>query len=125
MTAEFGLRLVLVSISNYLFGNLLFALTWMTFGSQLKYWEIAFLCTCVASIFSFQTQSRFILKHQAIRYVNFRFILFQLLGLALAIIFVPQIALSFKMNIVVAQFGWSGFYSLISLLFLKQRRFGK
>jgi hypothetical protein len=121
--AKFGIRLFVVSAVNYFFGNVLFAILWRFFGNDSEYWQIAIVCTCVASVFSFQTQSRFILKQRIVRFVNFRFISFQLLGLALAIIFVPRLALALKVDIVATQFVWSAFYSLLSLLFLRQRRF--
>ena len=121
--ARFGIRLFVVSAVNYFFGNVLFAILWKLFGNYSDYWQIAILCTCVASVFSFQTQSRFILKQRTVRFINFRFISFQLLGLALAIIFVPRLALELRMDIVTTQFVWSGFYSLLSLLLLRQRRF--
>jgi len=121
--ARFGIRLFVVSAVNYFFGNVLFAVLWKFFGKYSDYWQIAILCTCVASVFSFQTQSRFILKQRTVRFINVRFISFQLLGLALAIIFVPRLALDLRMDIVTTQFVWSGFYSLLSLLLLRQRRF--
>jgi hypothetical protein len=119
----FGIRLFVVSGVNYFFGNVMFAILWKFFGNYLEYWKIAILCTCVASVFSFQTQSRFILKQRTVRFVNFRFISFQLLGLALAIIFVPRLARDLKIDIVTTQFVWSAFYSLLSLLLLRQKRF--
>ena len=121
--ARFGIRLFVVSAVNYFFGNVLFAILWKFFGNYSDYWQIAILCTCVASVFSFQTQSRFILKQRTVRFINFRFISFQLLGLALAIIFVPRLARDLKIDIVTTQFVWSAFYSLLSLLLLRQRRF--
>lgn len=119
MKANFGVRLVLVSICNYLFGNFLFALMWQVFENRLFYWEIAILCTFCASIFSYQTQSRFILRQQVRSYINLRYTLFQLSSLALAIILVPKLAEGIGISIVLAQFGWSAFFSLISLLLLR------
>lgn len=121
--ARFGIRLFVVSAINYFFGNVLFAIFWRFFGNYLEYWQIAIICTGFASVFSFQTQSRFILKQRVVRFINFRFISFQMLGLALAIIFVPRLALALKIDIVTTQFVWSAFYSLLSLLFLRQSRF--
>ena len=124
MKSGFGIRLMIVSACNYLFGNFLFALLWTVLGEKLRYWGVAVLCTCIASIFSFQTQARFILRQSIVSFINLRFISFQLLGLTLAIILVPRFADAFNVNIVIIQFGWSAFYSLLTLLMLKQRRFG-
>lgn len=123
MTSGLGVRLIVVSACNYLFGNSLFALLWTVLGDRLKYWGVAVLCTCIASIFSFQTQARIVLRQTIVSFINFRFISFQLLGLTLAIIFVPRIADAFNVSIVIIQFGWSAFFSLLTLLMLKLGRF--
>jgi len=123
MTTGFGFRVVGVSICNYLFGNILFALSWGIFHSHFVYWQIAIACTFISSIFSYQTQSRLILRRQTGPIINYRYIAFQLLGLALAILLVPAISNKFELSVILLQFAWSAFYSLSSLLMLQKNKF--
>jgi hypothetical protein len=123
MTFGFGLRLLLVSISNYLFGNLLFAALWNFFHNHLAYWEIAFVSTCIASVFSYQTQSRLILRLKMGSIVNFQYVAFQITGLLLSILVVPAISDHFRINIIIVQFGWSALFSLVSLFLLQKNKF--
>ena len=123
MTSVFGMRLVLVSLGNYLFGNFLFALLWGLSDGYFAYWEIAIVSTCLSSVFSYQTQSRLILRQGTESFINLNYVSFQLLGLAFAILAVPSISRLLQMNIVIIQFGWSAFYSLISLALLRKRKF--
>jgi len=119
----FGVRLTIVSTCNYLFGNSLFAFLWVALENHLKYWEIAVLSTCVASIFSYQTQSRFLLKQEAGAIINARFILFQLFGLFMAVLLVPSLTTALGTNLIVMQFAWSAFFSSITLVLLRKRKF--
>lgn len=119
----FGIRLFSVSIINYLFGNIMFAILWKTCGGYLMYWQIAIVCTFLASLFSFQTQSRFILKQETKSFFNPRYTLFQLFGLLISIIAVPALTSYSKLDLVVVQFLWSAFFSLLSLLVLGQTGF--
>ena len=123
MRSGFGVRLLVVSIFNYLFGNCLFAVLWVVLGDRFKYWGVAVLCTCVSAIFSFQSQVRFVLRQSIVSFINFRFVSFQLLGLTLGIFSVPKFADFFNVSIVIIQFSWSALFSLLSLLMLKQKRF--
>lgn len=123
MTSGFGVRLLVVSIFNYLFGNCLFAVLWAVLGDRFKYWGVALLCTCISAIFSFQSQVRFVLRQTLVSFINFRFVSFQLLGLTLGIFFVPKFADFFNVSIVIIQFGWTAMFSLLSLLMLMQKRF--
>ena len=123
MALRFGLRLLSVSFLNYLFGNLLFAFLWNVSTGNFAYWKIAIISTFLASVFSYQTQSRYILKIPAETLVNLRYVAFQLLGLAFAILAVPSISRSWQLNIVIVQFGWSAFFSLVSLFLLRRRNF--
>jgi hypothetical protein len=122
--ARFGFRLFVVSAVNYFFGNVLFAILWRTFGSYLEYWKIAITCTVIASIFSFQTQSRYLLRIETRSFFNPRYTIFQLIGLLIAIGVVPAMSLYFKLDIILVQFAWSAFFSLVSLLVLSQQGFG-
>lgn len=114
---------MLVSVCNYLFGNFLFALLWGLSDRHFAYWEIATVSTCLSSVFSYQTQSRLILRQGTESFINLYYVSFQLLGLAFAILAVPSISGLLQMNIVIIQFGWSAFYSLISLVLLRKRKF--
>ena len=121
--ARFGMRLFVVSAVNYFFGNVLFAILWKYFGNYSEYWQIAVICTCVASVFSFQTQSRYLLRFETRSYFNPRYTTFQLIGLLIAITIVPAVSIRFKLDIILVQFAWSAFFSLFSLLVLSQRGF--
>ena len=124
MTTNFVFRMFLVSGINYLFGNSVFALLWGIFKLKFQYWEIATLSTILAAIFSYQTQSRFILKNENLNsFVNSRFVGFQLLGLALSILMVPLLASSLRINIVFSNFIWSAFFSILSLVLLSKKKF--
>jgi hypothetical protein len=123
MTMEFGLRLILVSLCNFLFGNILFAFLWIFLHQYFAYWGIAIVCLILASIFSYQTQSRLILGRETGPFINFLYITFQLLGLFLAILLVPVISDRLRLSIILIQFGWSACYSLTSLLMLHKNIF--
>ena len=123
MMARFGIRLFVVSAVNYFFGNVLFAILWRSFDGYSEYWHIAIICTVVASIFSFQTQSRYLLRIETRSFFNPRYTTFQLIGLLIAIATVPAVSIYFKLDIVLVQFAWSAFFSLVSLLVLSQRGF--
>jgi hypothetical protein len=120
---KFGIRLFAVSSVNYLFGNLLFAILWRYLGAHLEYWLVAIICTAMASVFSFQTQSKYLLRIETRSFFNPRYTLFQLIGLLIAIYTVPTISSHFKLNIILVQFAWSAFFSLVSLLVLSRRGF--
>lgn len=121
--AKLGIRLVVVSAVNFFFGNVLFAILWKFCGSHSEYWQIAVVCTCLASVFSFQTQSRYLLGVETRSYFNPRYTTFQLFGLLIAITTVPAMSIRFKIDIILVQFFWSAFFSLFSLLVLSQRGF--
>jgi hypothetical protein len=121
--ARFGIRLFAVSTVNYFFGNVLFIILWRFFGGYLEYWQIAIICTGLASVFSFQTQSRFVLRIETTSFFNPRYTTFQLIGLLIAITTVPAMSSHFKLDIILVQFAWSAFFSLVSLLVLSQRGF--
>jgi hypothetical protein len=123
MTFGFGIRLLLVSISNYLFGNLLFVILWRFFNNYLAYWEIAFVSTCISSIFSYQTQSRVTLRLELGSIINLQYVSFQITALLLSILVVPTISDYFGLNIIIVQFGWSGICSLFSLYLLQKNKF--
>jgi len=92
MKFGFSLRLLVVSMCNYVFGNILFAFIWSFTNRAAEYWEIAIVCTFISSVFSYQTQSRIILKNQIDAIINFKYSSFQLIGLAIAILIVPFIS---------------------------------
>jgi hypothetical protein len=123
MIPSFGFRLLVVSIANYLFGNFLFALLWIISAQRESYWVIAIISTFFASMFSYQTQSRGILRTTTQSVINLRYISFQLFGLAFAIVVIPSISSFWQIDIIFVQFGWSAFFSLISLLLLIKRKF--
>ena len=120
---RFGIRLFSVSAINYCFGNILFAVLWKVFGGQLNHWEIAIICTCVASIFSYQTQSRYLLRMGATTFFSPRYTSFQLFGLLIAIAIVPSLSDYLNLDVILVQFVWSAFFSFVSLLILSQSGF--
>ena len=125
MKISFGIRIVIVSTINYLFGNTLFAFVWYFSQSFLKYSVVASLSTVLAAIFSYQTQSRYIFGRKTLKsFINMYYVSFQLLGLFLGILLVPLLALNLRVSIVVVQFCWSALFSLITLTILRTKKGG-
>lgn len=117
-------RLVFVSAINYLFGNVTFAGIWTVSKNYFMYWQVAVLSTFIASIFSFYTQSRFIFsRNQDRRFISWRYILFQIIGLFGGVLFIKNILILGEFNIILLQFIWSGAFSVATLLILREKKF--
>jgi hypothetical protein len=109
----FSFRFVLISLLNFTFGYSAFTVLWLWGNSFFSYWQIACASTLFSSIFSFQSQSRFVLrKRESIVLVKPSYIFLQFVGLVINIVVVPLLSDSYEINILLAQFFWSSFFSV-------------
>ncbi len=119
----FSYRFLFVSLLNFLAGNLIFTFLWLINANVFAYWQIAFITTVLASIFSFQTQSRIVLrKNSTLGLINLRYLIFQIVGLASSIAFVPSFAQFFSVNLLLIQLIWSALFSVFMFIFLIFKR---
>lgn len=119
----FSIRFIAVSLLNYSAGYLIFTFLWLLTSHLLTYWQVACISTFLASIFSFQTQNRLILRRKNfMAIVNLRYITLQVTGLLLGIALVPFVGTYFSLSILFVQFIWSAFFSILAFLTLFCKR---
>lgn len=110
-------RFTLVSALNFGVGFLIFSLLWITFYSVLSYFVIALLSTLLASVWSYQTQNRFILKRNNLNsIVSWQYLILQTSGLLLSTLCVPAITQTTNLNLLIVQLVWSFVFSIAGLL---------
>ena len=115
----FQFKFLWVSGMNYLFGNALFALLWIINNSFLPYFCVAAISTSIASIFSFQMQSRVLLKSKSpSKIVTPVYLAIQILGLITASITVPYFSSLTSAGYIPIQFLWSAMVSVISVSYV-------
>jgi hypothetical protein len=120
----FSFRFILISLLNFTFGYSAFAVLWLLGNSFFTYWQIACLSTLFSSIFSFQSQSRFVLRKKgSLVLVQPSYIFLQFFSLVINIVVVPFLSDFYKINILLAQFFWSSFFSvcIFFTLFLNKK----
>jgi hypothetical protein len=107
----------LVSALNFFVGFLIFSLLWFAFHTELNYFVIALLSTLLASVWSYQTQNRFILKRKTLKsLVSWQYLILQTSGLLLSAIAVPTITQTTNLNLLLVQLAWSFVFSIFGLL---------
>ena len=110
-------RFTLVSALNFGVGFLIFSLLWIPFYSVLSYFVIALLSTLLASVWSYQTQNRFILKRNNLNsVVSWQYLVLQTSGLLLSTLCVPAITQTTNLNLLIVQLVWSFVFSIAGLL---------
>jgi hypothetical protein len=107
----------LVSALNFCVGFLIFSLLWFAFQTELHYFVIALLSTLLASVWSYQTQNRFLLKRKTLKsLISWQYLLLQTSGLLLSTIAVPAITQATNLNLLLIQLAWSFVFSILGLL---------
>jgi hypothetical protein len=107
----------LVSALNFWVGFLIFSLLWIAFHAELHYFVIALLSTLLASVWSYQTQNRFLLKRKTLKsLISWQYLVLQTSGLLLSAIAVPTITQATNLNLLLVQLAWSFVFSILGLL---------
>lgn len=114
-----SVRFLLVSILNYLTGNLIFSIIWFLNDSKFSYPIIATCSTLAASVFSYQTQSRILLKSSNnIKVVEPLYLCIQISSLLLSFYIVPLLSKVTSTGYIFTQFLWSAIISVVSILII-------
>ena len=119
--SNFGFSAKFVGISglNYLVGNLIFMLFWFFNIWSLPYLVIASISTFLSVFFSYQTQTRILIKSRdAKKFRSFGYLSIQIGSLMLASLVVPFLSRSTSLSYIAIQFVWSAAVSVLSVLFL-------
>ena len=116
LTKENLFRFTLVAALNFGVGFLIFSILWVAFHTALNYFVIASLSTLLASVWSYQTQNRFLLKRNTLKsLISWQYLILQLSGLLLSSIAVPLITQTTGLNLLLVQLAWSFVFSVIGL----------
>jgi len=109
-------RFTLVAALNFGVGFLIFSILWVTFHTVVNYFVIALVATLLASVWSYQTQNRFLLKRNILKsIISWQYLILQLSGLLLSSIAVPLITQTKSLNLLLVQLAWSFVFSVIGL----------
>ncbi len=109
-------RFLMVSLANYVFGNLVFAILWTLNNLTFPYFIVAIITTTFASVFSFQTQSRFLLESRSVRVaVSPIYLAIQFFALAVGSVLVPYVSHLMSIGYITIQFVWSALISILSV----------
>ena len=113
------IKFLVISAVNYLFGNFIFAFFWTLNNEKFQYLIVAVPSTLIASIFSYQVQSRYLVNSANRRpIVSPIFLAIQLANLGVSAIMVPFLSKETSLGLIPIQFLWSGFISVISIILI-------
>jgi hypothetical protein len=113
------LKFVVISGINFVVGYVIFSLAWLSLKNYLSYLPIATFATILSAVWSFQSHNRVTLQRKSIKsFVSIQYLLFQLIGLLIGTLCVPEIADSLNTNLLFVQLFWTLFLSLIGLVIL-------
>ncbi len=97
----------------------MFAILWTLNNSTFPYFVVAIITTSFASVFSFQTQSRFLIESRSVRVaVSPMYLAIQFFALAVGSVLVPYVSHLVSVGYITIQFVWSALVSILSVIVL-------
>lgn len=95
----------------------MFAILWTLNDLTFPYFLVAMITTLFASVFSFQTQSRFLVESRSVRVaVSPMYLAIQFFALAVGSVLVPYVSHLVSVGYITIQFVWSALISILSVI---------